>query len=228
MIKLLQFIFILFLFQSCAKNESLEKKIISDETQAAALQFDLRGFNSGSTIGLISDTSFYYKSYWVSCTGGGATNVIFGKYSKTENEIELFPERVIYKSHKKGDQSAQIIKRPFDNKKDKLKTRYYFSKVDEKMFLMGVDRNPRIVFPSFEMSYTKGKKEDELLIEKYRKEGKEFKIRALEVSFYELEMDAEISADDFLRKKKFNGFDFDVAQLPEDVREILVDKMEHL
>ena len=224
MSKLLQIILVLFLFHSCAKNETLEKKLISDETQSAALQFSLSGFNSGSTIGLISDTSFYYKSYWVSCTGGGATNVVFGKYSKDENEIKLFPEKVIYKSHGKGDTPDEIIERRFDKSKDKLKTHYYLSQADDNLYLMGVDRNPRIIFPSFEMSYTKGEKEDEILIEKFKKEGKEFKVKELGVTYYQFKIDDGASIKESLKKKKFSGFDFDVAQLPEDVRKVVAER----
>ncbi len=87
---------ILIFIQSCIDNKK-SKSILIENTvtkKIDTIHYGIQGFNSGVTLALLSDSTFFYKVELWGCTGGGEEKYIFGKFNQISNKIKLTPKNI--------------------------------------------------------------------------------------------------------------------------------------
>ncbi|GAA0734229.1 hypothetical protein GCM10009430_49150 [Aquimarina litoralis] len=205
---ILIFALIVLIIQSCSNKTEINLKSRNElkTTTVDTTKYGFSGFNSGVTLGLLSNNNFFYRVELWSCFGGGEEKYVFGKFQKLNNKITLYPE--------------------------KIKTLEYLDDMDlldENEEPLNIE-NPEIKEYSYEMDSTKIKTEYltitigykcYLLSEEKKDEyfSKESKYNDFEELASELKNEDKIYGQ-YLSRETQDSVEFDLKQIPEKWRKL--------
>ena len=144
--------FISLLFCSCQYENIKESEVVKKLNSTKALDtvsFNIHGFNSGVTLALISDSTFFYKTEFWGCMGGGEETYVFGKYTQKKNLVTLLPGRI--KSLAYWDEED-----PFDYSKPEIKE-YKFRKdsldIKRSYYILEKNKKTYLLSPEFKEEF---------------------------------------------------------------------------
>jgi len=122
----------LILLQSC--QEDIHTEFLSGDNKQPpkvdTLIYRIKGFNSGVTLALLSDSTFFYKVEGWGCMGGGSEKYTFGSYTQHKNKIVLLPERSKELSYWNEENpfdysNPEMIEYPFMEDTIRIKTEFF-------------------------------------------------------------------------------------------------------
>lgn len=215
---------VLILLSNCSKKSKVKPELIPLEVQSKALEFHSSSFNSGVTIGLNTDSSFYIKSYLVSCVGGGIESATTGKYSKIENKIKLSPNKVISRRFYREDIPDLITESPYDTTKNKFWLKvFHLANIDSNLFLLSISKFDHVIFPKSPSPriLPKDANKKEAYINRVKTSGKEHEVRSLGIRYFALNRKPQQPLEDYLMDKEFQNFDFPLSNYSEDIRQVV-------
>jgi hypothetical protein len=147
-------ILISLLIQGCSENKKTDRTKVETNLPEAidTAYYEIDGFNSGVTLALLSNYTFFYKTEAWGCMGGGGEKYTFGKYEQEENKINLIPEKVkvlsYWNEEDPFDFSKPTTTKEFLYEKDtlKIKTEYFKVNIDGKSYLLSGEYSGEFYF----------------------------------------------------------------------------------
>lgn len=176
------FLLLSIIFIACSDyEESIVNTGISEKkaTIVDTTAYSIQGFNSSISLGLLSNNTFYYRTSFFSCFGGGDIKHISGNYIKENTKIILQPTQVKTTSYEDFyileedeedyyENSPRIKTYPYSEEEFKIKNEYYIININNKSYALSEGKKDNFFsekspYNDFERLASLLKKEDKVL-----------------------------------------------------------------